>query len=239
MQNGVARRAARSDSSIKKLDDNTNYFELELAPNADPQVLLRRLIGAGREHRAVRAHAALTPSNLPSTRRCHRHRDGDVRPWIKRCSSSPSASISSACGRSGSSVMTLLVPVLMAGAILFPTYLAMHGSASNAVRHIAIIDATGAGLGDRIAKALMADSSLASAHGDSIAPRVGTWPPRRTSPPRSRRRPIEVKQPNHIAGYLVLDRQHARRQVGAIRGAQCVEHHRHGKAARTSFGRRS
>jgi len=32
---------------VRKLDDNNNYIELELAPAADPQVLLRRLLEAG------------------------------------------------------------------------------------------------------------------------------------------------------------------------------------------------
>jgi ABC-type uncharacterized transport system, ATPase component len=37
----------RDTQLIQKVDDNTNYFELELAPNADAQVLLRRLIDTG------------------------------------------------------------------------------------------------------------------------------------------------------------------------------------------------
>jgi ABC-2 type transport system ATP-binding protein len=46
VQNGVA--DVLSDKSlIRKMDDNTNYFEIELAPNADSQLLLRRLIDAG------------------------------------------------------------------------------------------------------------------------------------------------------------------------------------------------
>jgi ABC-2 type transport system ATP-binding protein len=32
---------------VSKMDDNNNYFELELAPNGDAQVLLRRLVEAG------------------------------------------------------------------------------------------------------------------------------------------------------------------------------------------------
>jgi ABC-2 type transport system permease protein len=100
--------------------------------------------------------------------------------------------------------MTLLVPVLMAGAILFPAYLALHGGASNAVRHITIIDATGAGLGDRIAKAMMADSSLAPARGDSIGPRVEVATAADLAA-KEQAATNEVKQANHIAGYLVLD----------------------------------
>src|SRR5581483_5483682 len=74
-------------------------------------------------------------------------------------------------------VVTLLIPAIMAGVLMFPLYLATHGGASNQVRHIAIIDASGSGLGDRIAQSLMADSSLAVAKGDTVKPRVITATP--------------------------------------------------------------
>ena len=45
-QNGVG-EVLRDHSLVRKVDDSTNYFELELAPGADAQVLLRRLIDAG------------------------------------------------------------------------------------------------------------------------------------------------------------------------------------------------
>ena len=45
-QNGVG-EVLRDLSLVRKVDDSTNYFELELAPGADSQVLLRRLIEAG------------------------------------------------------------------------------------------------------------------------------------------------------------------------------------------------
>lgn len=45
-QNGVG-EVLRDPQLVGKVDDNTNYFEVELAPNADAQVLLRRLIDAG------------------------------------------------------------------------------------------------------------------------------------------------------------------------------------------------
>jgi ABC-2 type transport system ATP-binding protein len=44
--NGVG-SVLRDPTLIRKMDDTNNYFELELAPAADPQVLLRRLIEAG------------------------------------------------------------------------------------------------------------------------------------------------------------------------------------------------
>jgi ABC-2 type transport system ATP-binding protein len=45
-QNGVA-DVLKDRQLLSKVDDTNNYFELELAPNADAQVLLRRLIDAG------------------------------------------------------------------------------------------------------------------------------------------------------------------------------------------------
>lgn len=37
----------RDKALVQKVDDNNNYFELELAPNADAQLLLRRLMETG------------------------------------------------------------------------------------------------------------------------------------------------------------------------------------------------
>jgi ABC-2 type transport system permease protein len=98
-------------------------------------------------------------------------------------------------------VVTLLIPVLMSALVLVPTYLATRSGASNEIRHITIIDGTGAGLGTRIAKALMADNG--SAQPDTIQPRVVNVTPAEI-PEREKRATAEVEQPKHIAGYLVL-----------------------------------
>jgi ABC-2 type transport system ATP-binding protein len=45
-RNGVA-DVLRDPQLVKKVDDNNRFIELELAPQADPQILLRRLIDAG------------------------------------------------------------------------------------------------------------------------------------------------------------------------------------------------
>jgi len=45
-QNGAG-EVLRDPQLVRKVDDNTNFFEIELAPNADAQVLLHRLIQAG------------------------------------------------------------------------------------------------------------------------------------------------------------------------------------------------
>ena len=100
--------------------------------------------------------------------------------------------------------MTLLVPVLLAAAFIVPTYLATHGGASSAVRHITIIDGTGAGLGDRIARGMMADSSLGPAQADTIAPRVEVATAANVAA-KEQTATAEVEQRNHIEGYLVLD----------------------------------
>ncbi len=100
-------------------------------------------------------------------------------------------------------VITLAVPVLMAGAILFPIYMASRGGASGSIRHITIIDATGAGLGDRVATALVNDKSL-SAAADSVKPRVEAVSAADLAA-KEAAATVEVEQPGHITGYVVLD----------------------------------
>jgi ABC-2 type transport system permease protein len=100
-------------------------------------------------------------------------------------------------------IMTLAIPVFIAGVTMFPVYIAARSGASSAVRHIAILDATGAGLGDRVAKALNTDSTVARSAGDTIAPRVVAVT-RAELPAREQALANEVKLPNHIVGYLVL-----------------------------------
>jgi ABC-2 type transport system permease protein len=99
--------------------------------------------------------------------------------------------------------VTLLVPVLITAATLFPLYLASRSGASTSVRHIAILDATGAGLGERVARSLMTDSAIAPVAGDTVAPRVVNVTPAEL-PAREQAAAAEVQRPNHIAGYLVL-----------------------------------
>ncbi|HEX3865704.1 MAG TPA: ABC transporter permease [Gemmatimonadaceae bacterium] len=100
-------------------------------------------------------------------------------------------------------VITLLVPAVMAGAILFPVYMAAHGGASSSIRHVEIIDVTGSGLGDQVAKSLMSDKSLSAAP-DSVQPRVVNITAAEL-PAKEAAAAAEVEQPNHITGYIVLD----------------------------------
>ena len=97
-------------------------------------------------------------------------------------------------------VGTLIVPAMLAGFGLLPMYVAAHSGASNDIRHITILDATGAGLGDRVATALMSDSAVKV---DSVRPRVVAVTPSELAA-KEQATSEEVKLPNHIAGYLVL-----------------------------------
>jgi ABC-2 type transport system permease protein len=100
-------------------------------------------------------------------------------------------------------VMTLLVPAIFSGAMLFPVYVAARSSASGgALRSITILDATGSGLGEQIATTLKADSTLGRAT-DSVAPRVIVATPAEL-PARERELQAQVEQPNNLIGYLVL-----------------------------------
>jgi ABC-2 type transport system permease protein len=98
-------------------------------------------------------------------------------------------------------ISTLLVPAVIAGFSIMMAYAASKGNASNAVRHITIINTTGSDLGQRVADALMADSTLAGP--DSVRPRVINVAPADLAQAETQAA-NEVKIPNHIAGYLVL-----------------------------------
>jgi ABC-2 type transport system permease protein len=100
-------------------------------------------------------------------------------------------------------VVTLVVPVFMTALMMFPIYMASRGNASNAVRHIAIIDASGVGLGQRVAAALMRDSTVAG-KADSVLPRVEVVSPAGLAA-AERAATADVERPNHIVGYLVLN----------------------------------
>ncbi len=101
-------------------------------------------------------------------------------------------------------MFTLLIPVFIAGITMFPLYIAAKSGASTAIRHIAILDATGTDLGNRVAKALTTDSTVARVVGDSVVPRVMNVSAAEL-PAREQATANEVKLPDHITGYLVLN----------------------------------
>jgi ABC-2 type transport system permease protein len=98
-------------------------------------------------------------------------------------------------------VGTLLIPAVIAGFSIMMAYAASKGNATNAVRHITIINTTSTDLGQRVADALMADTSVAGA--DTIKPRVVNVSPSDLAQAETQAS-NEVKVPNHIAGYLVI-----------------------------------
>jgi ABC-type Na+ efflux pump permease subunit len=76
-------------------------------------------------------------------------------------------------------VMTLLVPALFSGAMLFPVYVAARSSASgSALRNIAILDASGTGLGEQIATTLKTDSTLGRVRRESSSRRRPIFRPK-------------------------------------------------------------
>jgi ABC-2 type transport system permease protein len=98
---------------------------------------------------------------------------------------------------------TLAIPVFIAAVTMFPLYIAAKSGASTAIRHITILDATGSDLGDRIAKSLMTDSTIARVINDSVTPRV-VKTTAADLPAQEQVAENEVKLPDHITGYLVL-----------------------------------
>ncbi len=100
-------------------------------------------------------------------------------------------------------IMTLLVPAVIAGFVMLTAYIGSRGNASTAVRHITIINATSTDLGQRVADALIADTTLGPIANDSIRPRVLNVSPADLAA-TEQQVAAEVQIPNHIAGYLVL-----------------------------------
>jgi ABC-2 type transport system permease protein len=100
-------------------------------------------------------------------------------------------------------VMTLIVPVLISGATILPLYLATRGGASPDLKRIRIIDATGTGLGGRIATMMKTDSTFAARPDTVSGPFVVTVTPAElTAIEDSATR--EVMKPKGLTGYLVL-----------------------------------
>lgn len=98
-------------------------------------------------------------------------------------------------------IMTLIVPALMSLAMLLPMYIAARSGPSAAIRKIRILDATGAGLGARVAQGVRADSSVS----DTVAgPYVVVVAPA-DLPKAEAEAAREVMKPNALTGYLVLD----------------------------------
>ena len=97
-------------------------------------------------------------------------------------------------------IVTLIIPALMSLAMLLPMYMAAKAGPSSSMRNIRILDATGAGLGDRVAQALRTDSTLANGAGPYVM-NVSAADLQKAEQDAT----AEVMKPNALTGYLVLD----------------------------------
>jgi ABC-2 type transport system permease protein len=112
-------------------------------------------------------------------------------------------------------IMTLFVPILITATFLIPAWVAARSAAGAGSHNVLIIDATGAGLGQRVAKVLMNDSSTTrTSTTKSPLPRttieseamprvVEVTPAQLASVEDSATK--QVMKPKSITGYLVLD----------------------------------
>lgn len=103
-------------------------------------------------------------------------------------------------------MMTLFVPVFITAIFLIPAWVTARSAAGTGSRNIVILDATGAGLGKRVADVLTSDSTAALRAQAAAAPRpqvrevtASALPAAEDSATR------EVMRPNGVVGYLVLD----------------------------------
>jgi ABC-2 type transport system permease protein len=100
-------------------------------------------------------------------------------------------------------IMTLFVPVLIAASFLVPIWVTSRSVNAAASRNIVILDATGAGLGQRVVEVLMRDTS------SQESPRLVTPQLREVAPAElaaaEEEATRQVMQPKSIVGYLVLD----------------------------------
>jgi ABC-2 type transport system permease protein len=106
-------------------------------------------------------------------------------------------------------IMTLFVPVLITATFLVPAWVAAKAASGSAARNIVILDATGAGLGQRVADVLMRDTSTAvRSRRASAAPEPGPQVRNVTQAQLAAAEDSathEVMKPNSAVGYLVLD----------------------------------
>ena len=123
-------------------------------------------------------------------------------------------------------VMTVLVPVLIAGSFLFPIWLSARSLAGAGVRNIIILDATGAKLGRTVADILSADSSIAAQTPNAAAqPQVRELAPAELAAAEAEATRA-VMRPKSVAGYLVLNDStltHARARYAGRNASSIVE----------------
>jgi ABC-2 type transport system permease protein len=101
-------------------------------------------------------------------------------------------------------IMTLFIPVLITASFLVPLWVTSRSSSSVLSRNIIILDATGTGLGKRVAEVLMRDSTPAPRGVAVPSPQVREVA-RDSLASAEAAATREVMRPNSVVGYLVLD----------------------------------
>jgi ABC-2 type transport system permease protein len=107
-------------------------------------------------------------------------------------------------------VGTLLVPALIVVSFLLPAFLTSRSTASSGVRNVIILDATGVGLGERVAADLKAPPPTGRLGTDAAADTAGVKPDLRIVEPAQlaaaeARATQEVMAEGGRVGYVVLD----------------------------------
>jgi ABC-2 type transport system permease protein len=101
-------------------------------------------------------------------------------------------------------IMTLFIPLFITAAFLIPVWVTARSAAGASVRNIAILDATGTGLGKSVADVLMRDTLGAPNAGALPTPQVREVAKAQLGAAEDSAT-REVMRPNSIVGYLVLD----------------------------------
>ena len=103
-------------------------------------------------------------------------------------------------------IMTLFVPVFITAIFLIPAWVTARSASGAGSRNIVILDATGTGLGTRVADVLMRDTTAARTRSSEPAPRPQVREVTATALPAAEDSATrEVMRPNSVVGYLVLD----------------------------------
>src|SRR5215475_7626288 len=101
-------------------------------------------------------------------------------------------------------MMTLFIPLFISAAFLVPVWVTARSAAGASVRNIIVLDATGIGLGQRVADVLMRDTVATPNAAALPRPQVrDVTPAQLAAAEDSATR--EVMRPNSVVGYLVLD----------------------------------
>jgi len=103
-------------------------------------------------------------------------------------------------------MMTLFVPVFITAIFLIPAWVTARSASGTASRNIVILDATGTGLGKRVADVLTRDTTAVRASNAAPAPQPQVREVTAASLPAAEDSAMRaVMRPNNLVGYLVLD----------------------------------